>query len=230
MRNWQMAMGGGATALLLAGCGGGGYADESAETITGDAEKEMKALSSVSMNGELTNDGQKLSLDMSVTTSGDCEGTIGLDQGTAQLLSVDGQSWMKPDEGFWQSFAGDQAAAVMQAVGDRWVVMPEEEGGFTDLCDLDSLLEEMGEDDGDKMEVGETEDVDGQEAVMIDTESDEGDPLTVWVAVDDPHYVLKMQVTEGDEPGTITFSDFDEELDVEAPSADEAVDLNQLGG
>jgi hypothetical protein len=52
----------------------------------------------------------------------------------------------------------------------------------------------------------------------------------VWIAVDDPHHILEMEVTQGEEPGTITFSSFDEELDVQAPADDEVIDLDQLQG
>jgi hypothetical protein len=52
----------------------------------------------------------------------------------------------------------------------------------------------------------------------------------VWVATEDPHHILEMEVDQGDEPGTITFSEFDEELDVQAPAEDEVIDLEQLGG
>jgi hypothetical protein len=210
--------------------GGGDFASESAKTILDESEKDMKALSSVTVGGELTTDGQPLTLDMAVSTDGSCEGTIGLQGGKAEIRSTGEQSWMRPDAAFWESFAGESAGMVQQVVGDRWVVIPGDASDFTELCDLDELLSEMGGDDDAAGEVGETREVAGQEAVEISTETDEGDPLTVWIAVDDPHHILEMEVTTGDEPGTISFSGFDEELDVQAPAADEVIDLDQLNG
>jgi hypothetical protein len=88
----------------------------------------------------------------------------------------------------------------------------------------------MGDDEDDsKAENEGTEDVDGTEAVKVTGETDEGDPVTVWVKVDEPHYILKMEVDQGEEPGEIVFSEFDEELEVEAPAEDEVIDLEQLG-
>ena len=49
------------------------------------------------------------------------------------------------------------------------------------------------------------------------------------VAVDGEHYILKLQVLEG-EKGTNTFSEFDEELDLEAPPKDEVIDFSQANG
>jgi hypothetical protein len=50
------------------------------------------------------------------------------------------------------------------------------------------------------------------------------------VATDDPHYILQMQVTQGDQPATITFSDFDESVTIQAPASDQVIDLSKLGG
>ena len=224
-------LGGSAAVLVLAGCGGGGFADESAQTIVDETEKDMKALSSLSMSGDITTDGQKLGLDMSLDSDGNCQGTLDLQQGSAQILSIDGKSWLKADAAFWQSTAGSSASMVQQIVGDKWVVMPASESGFTDVCDLDSLLSQMGDDNNDKgATVGDTEEVDGQETVKVTTKTDQGDPATAWVTTDDPHYILKMQVTQGSEPGQITFSDFNDKLDLTPPADDEVVDLSKLGG
>ena len=231
MKGWQAGLAAMATATLLTACGGGSdFAEESATTILDESEKDMKALSSVTVGGELTTDGEKLTLDMAVTTEGSCEGTIGVQGGEAEIRSDGQQSWMKPDAAFWESFAGESAAMVQQVVGDRWVLVPGDASEFTELCDLDELLSEMGGDDEAKGEVGETKEVAGQEAVEVSTETDEGDPLTVWVATEDPHHILEMEVSQGEEPGTITFSKFDEELDVQVPAEDEVIDLDQLSG
>jgi hypothetical protein len=223
----------GALALLTA-CGGGGFEEESAETITSEAESAMLDLSSVRMSGDLTTDGEALTLDVQISTGGDCTGTIGLGGGDAELeiLSISGETWMKPSEEFWQMFAGPQADQVVEAAGDRWVVLPASESeNFAELCDLDTFLEELTEgddDEGTEPTVGETEEVEGQEAVIVESETDEGDPVRAWVATEEPHYILKLEVTQGEEPGVITFSDFDEELDLEAPSDDEVFDISQL--
>jgi hypothetical protein len=231
MKGWQAGLAAMATAMLLTSCGGGNdFAEESAATILEESEKDMKALSSVTVGGELTTDGEQLTLDMTVTTEGACEGTIGIQGGEAEIRSDGETSWMKPDAAFWESFAGESAAMVQQVVGDRWVLVPGDASQFTELCDLDDLLSEMGGDDEASGEVGETREVAGQDAVEVTTETDEGDPLTVWVATEDPHHILEMEVDQGEEPGTITFSKFDEELDVQAPAEDEVIDLDQLSG
>ena len=121
---------------------------------------------------------------------------------------------------------------IMGVVGDKWVVMPAEESEVSEFCDLDSLLDEFAEESDDDKDVskGETEEVDGEETIIIDGESDEGDPMKAWIATEGKHYILKLEVTDGEEPGTITFSEFNEDVDVEAPAEDEVIDLTSVSG
>ena len=236
-------MGAASVLALLTACGGsdggdeggddGGdssFADESVDTIVEEATKAMQALDSLQLAGELTSDGQKISLDMTVTTDGDCEGTIGLAEGQAELVSVGGESWFKPDEAFWRSFAGPQADQIIGVVGSNWVLLPPEESGFTELCDLDELLDELDRDDDNKLTKAGTEEIDGQETVIIEGESTEdADNITqAWVATEGEHYILQVGGS-GEDEGTISFSGFNEDVDIQAPPDDEVVDLSQAG-
>jgi hypothetical protein len=226
------AIGGGAGALLLAGCGGG-FADESAGTIADEALQDMKGLSSLTMTGTLSQGGQKLSLDLGLTTSGDCAGSIGTPAGKARFVSLGKRGWIKADTSFWVKNAGIPAEQVEQVIGDKYVALPPSANDFSQVCDLDALLAQMdkgakGKGSGDK--VSGTEDVDGQEAVVLKGKSGKGGgSATIWVAVDDPHYVLKLRTTGGKEPGTIRFSNFDAAPAVKAPPASKVADLSNPG-
>ncbi len=231
--------------LVLAACGGGSeggsgedsgeeaaaFAEGSPEDITAAAEEDMKALSSLRMAGAISNDGQEISIDVALSTAGDCAGdlTLGEDAGF-ELLSVGGETWIKPSAAFWEQFAGPAASQVSEAAGDKWVAFPGDEAdNFAEICDLDSLLDEFNEEDeGPAPELAGTEEVDGQEAVVVTSTSDEGDPVKAWVATEDPHHILQLEVDQGEEPGQIQFSDFDAELNLEAPAADEVFDISQF--
>ena len=39
---------------------------------------------------------------------------------------------------------------------------------------------------------------------------------------------MKLERTEGDQPGKLEFSDFNKEFEVDAPSEDEVIDLSTL--
>ncbi len=224
---------------LAAGCGGsdgddkgddGGdsdFAKQSATKIADAAKADMKELDSVTYAGDINSTGQAISLDIQASSEGDCTGSIGLGDGTAELLSKDGDNWFRPDEAFWRQQAPEDADAIIAAVGDKWVVDTNAE--FSQFCDLDAFFDNVFADDEDGSEyktVG-TDELNGEDVVKVENTDDRG-TSTGYVLVDDPHYLLKIERTEGDDPGKIEFSEFDEEFEVEAPAEDEVVDLSQL--
>lgn len=246
------AVAGAVMLTATAGCGGDGdgdggdkakssesssdFADKSVDEIQKAALKDMGALDSVRMAGDITNDGGEMSLDLQLNTDGDCSGTIAMDGAEAEIIGVGTDSYLKGTKEFWSLSMGggndEQTAAIVQMIGDKWAKVPD--GGFTEVCDLDAFLDNL--EDGDESDsddkgevVGET-DVDGTPAVEIKSEED-GETTTVWVGSEEnKHYILKMAVTGGDEPGEFTFSEFDEPIDVEAPADDQVVDLANMGG
>lgn len=224
---------------VLAACGGGGdssegsdsdFANESASTIEKASIEDMKALDAVHMEGSVSQQDSEIGLDLSLTTDGDCTGTVSRgDSGSAEVVTLDGTSWFKPDEEFWRAQAGPAAEQIISTVGDNWVQLPEGDQSFASFCDLDELLDQIDADQGKPSEKGATEDVDGQEAVKLTRDDKEsGGTITVWVAVDDPHHILKVEQAEGDSPGSFTFSEFNEDASIEAPADDEVVTVEEL--
>ncbi|MEJ7832048.1 MAG: hypothetical protein WKF79_03975 [Nocardioides sp.] len=110
-----------ATVLLsgaaLTGCGGdsggggedgGDFAEQSADEIVDAAMDAMAGLESVHLTAVIDAEGSQVQLDLSVSTSGDCTGSIVLDGATAELRSVDGEGWFKPEEAFWRNSIPDR--------------------------------------------------------------------------------------------------------------------------
>ena len=212
-----------AIAATMTGCGGDDFADGSAKDIIKASATDMGKLKSVHLNADITSDGSNVTMDLSLDTDGNCEGTVGVGGGSADILGIGDQAWYKADEAFWRANAGDQADQIIALVGDKWVVDPE--GQFSSFCDLDGLLEDIGDPEGvEDAKTDGTEDVDGDEAVKV-VGDDDGSETTAFIAVDEPHYILKVEVT-GDDEGEATFSDFDKDVDVEAPGADEVIELS----
>lgn len=227
-----------ATALLgAAACGSsnadGGdsdFADQSASDIKDAAIKDMKTVTSLTMDGTIKEKGQELSLTLSSDTDGTCAGEITQGGGTAQFIGGDG-TFLKGDEAFWTNTVGgaQQAQQILALVGDKWAKVPAEAGAsFESFCDLDNLLEDFTKEDDSKVQKGDTEEVDGQDAVIIEGKSDSGDPTKAWIAVDGKHHILKLQ-GEGDTSGSFTFSEYDEPVKADAPASNEVVDLSQQG-
>jgi hypothetical protein len=233
MTGWTKAACIAGVLAVASGCGGGGdsFADGSFKEITKATSADMKELKSLHMAGNLVTDNSKIGIDVSADTDGACHGTISQGEGHAQVLSTGDQSWMKPDDTFWELSAPGQAAAIEQAVGDKWVVVPAS-ADFSSFCDLDGLLDSFDDDDdssdGPTKKEG-VESVGGEDAVKLTGKSD-GQSMAAWVAVDDPHHILKFELGEGgDTSGTLTFSDFDEPVEVTAPAPSDVFDLGSLG-
>ncbi len=223
-----------AVLVLAAGCGGkdedGGasdFAKQSGDKIAGIAKADMKDLEQVRFSGDITSDGDKVTLDVQASSAGDCTGSIGLGGGSAEILAKDGTSWFKPDEDFWRANAGDTADAVIAAVGDKWVL--DTDSNFSQFCDLDAFFDNLFKDDegAGKYTVTGTDEVDGDDVVKVEQQDDKGTSVG-YVLVKGDHYLVKLERTEGDEPGHIDFSDFDDEFDVTAPADDEVIDLSTL--
>jgi hypothetical protein len=215
-------------AVSLAACGkeDNGFADKSVADIEAAALTDMSTLSTLHLAGSIAMTEGDVALDMDVSKGGDCSGTMTVKGGVAQILSVDGTSYLKGDEAFWTANAGPQAQAVIDMLGDKWLKSGGSDAQLAELCDLDKFLEGMDEDEGTGDAKGEVSEINGVDAIEITSEKD-GATTHAWVAVDGKHYIVKLETEGGDEPGTMTFSDFDKELDLTAPPADEVTDLGQ---
>jgi hypothetical protein len=218
--------------LMAAGCGGGDdggsdFAKQSGDKIAAAAKADMKSLDAVKFTGDITSGGQKVTLELQASSSGDCTGSIGLGDGTAQILAKDGTDWFKPDEAFWRANAGDSADAIISAVGDKWVL--DSDSSFSQFCDLDAFFDNLFKSDAGagKYKTTGTDEVDGDQVVKVEQTDDKG-TSTGYVLVDGKHYLVKLERTEGDEPGHLDFTDFNKDFDVTAPADDEVVDLSSL--
>lgn len=223
-----------ASVVLLAGCGGGSndFAKKPPKDIIAAAKTDMGSLTSVHLAGDITNQADKITFDMQVTKVGDCHGTLTVGAGKAEIVSVGGAAWMKPDDAFWKAQAGAQATQIEQVVGDKWVVMPSSASDLSSLCNLDSLLSKLndgssGSSSSDGTVKG-TSNVNGQDAVELDS-TQSGDTLKTWVATGDKHYVVKLEMG-GASPGSVNFTEFDKNFNIAAPATSDVVDLSKATG
>lgn len=220
-------------AVALAGCGSNAadeFAAQSAEEIISATVADMDALESARVTAEIEAEDMPISLDLQLSTEGDCTGSVGIGDAVADVLAVDGTTWFKPDAAFFAQVIDDpaQVDAVVDAVDGKYI--EDTQNQFGSFCDLDDLLENITDLEGDDKEVskGDQTDVDGEDAIVIEGTTSDGDPSQILVATGEKHYILKF-VAEGAEPGEATFSKFDEKVAVEAPAADDVFDLGSLG-
>jgi hypothetical protein len=205
------------------------FGEQSADEIAAAARSAMGELDAMRLDGILDSGGTPIDLDLTISTDGDCAGTLGLEDGTAELLGVDGEVWFRPDRNFWLITAGteDLADQLLAVTGDRWVALPDDDTTYVELCDLDSFLEGLFDQSEATYSKGEEQQVDGQDAIGVVSERADRAASTGFVSVEEPHLLLLIE-RGGDVPTEIAFTDFDVRPEVEAPGADEQIELTDL--
>jgi hypothetical protein len=220
----------------LTACGAGGdpadgdsFVGQSAAEIQAQVVADMAKLKSVRLSGELIQNAQEIGIDLALNTDGMCAGSLALMGGSAEIIAGPDGQFIKGDEGFWSGMAGGEAAAaqVTALLGEKWAKMPQAEGGFAEFCDLDGLLDEFDSVDSSEGEatIGGQEEIGG--VLALELISDDEDATTAWVAIDAPHYIVKVTAA-GEDAGSIVFTDFDKPVDAQAPAADDVVDLSKF--
>ncbi|MFI8367280.1 hypothetical protein [Streptomyces sp. NPDC085466] len=228
----------------LTGCGKGDdkaadpFAGLSADAIADKAVEATKNVTALHMNGSGTNDGEEMTLDFAVDDKGNCKGSMEAPKGgKAEVIGTGGTSYMKGDDAFWKSSGGEEgssaeeAGAISTLLNGRWMKMPAGEDGPAAFCDLKSITKDMDEETPRKGMTREADaDVDGTAAVVLKGKPEKnGETSTFYVAKDSAKpYILRVVTTGGEEPGTVTLSDFDKPVEVTAPPADQVVDMEQL--
>ena len=211
-------------ALALAACGKDPVvADHSAADALTQAVTEMQALTSVHISGEIAMPDGTISLDVDVNAKGDCAGTMTLPGGTARIISVDGNTYVKGDKAFWRGAAGKAAPAVMAQLGDKWASAGSASAQLAEFCHLDNFTSSLGA--GTDVQRGETSTIDGLQVAEFTSEH-AGGTTHAWVAVEGEPYLVRI-TREGEQPGTISFSSFNASLRIDAPAPDDVVTLHR---
>ncbi|KAA0930609.1 MULTISPECIES: hypothetical protein [Streptomyces] len=211
----------------FAGLTGGEIADRAVEATSN--------ASSLRMKGDIQDDGSRVGLDMALDKKGRCAGTVSAGgEGEAELRKTADTLYMKYDEKFLRAQDEGSSKAETDAVVDmlagKWTKTSatgadaEEMAGF---CDLDTVLADFEDVDSDATR-GRTTTVDGTPALVLH-EKEGKDTYTLYVATEGKPYLLKVVSRSADDPGTVTFGDFEKPVPAGAPEG-KVIDLDALGG
>jgi hypothetical protein len=196
-----------------------------ANDILNRAKSALRQAKSYRVKGNGKADGQKIGIDFRISGN-DLGGKLTMGNANVELLSVAGKHYMRPDEKFWVSAVGvDKAPTVAKLIGDRWVVVPEDDNDFAELFGI-ANVDEMLKPDG-SLSKGETTDINGVKAIgLVDNDSEKG---TLYVATTGEPYPLRLLSTSTVEGGQIDFTDFGATFaDLKAPPESEVIDLKEL--
>ncbi|WP_077798489.1 hypothetical protein [Streptomyces sp. JHA26] len=219
-----------ASAEPFAGLTGNEISDRAVAATTGARSLRLK--------GDVPDDesGGTIRIDMALDRQGRCAGTMSLDgQGEAELIKAGDTLYMKYDEPFLRAQSegepkADTDAAVALLAG-RWTKMSatgQDAEDLTAFCDLDTLLADAEDSRSTDVTRGKTTTVDGKPAIVLH-EKDGADRNTLYVATEGKPYLLRFDSASEKDPGTMTFSAYDEPVAAKAPTGT-VLDLDALGG
>ena len=122
------------------------------------------------------------------------------DSGSAEVVTLDGTSYFKPDEEFWKAQAGPAAEQIISTVGDEWVQLlratrASPPSATSTSCSTRSTSQNKPSEKG-ATEMSTVRKRSSSPATTKQT----GGTITVWVALDDPHHILKVEQAGGDCP------------------------------
>ncbi|MFI8960960.1 hypothetical protein ACIGO8_02510 [Streptomyces sp. NPDC053493] len=214
------------------------FAGMDADAIADKATEATKKATSLHMIGGGKNDGADMKVDFAVDERGACTGKMTQQGATAEMLKAEGQLYMKGNEKFWRTTAGgkggsaEETNAMVELLKGRWMKVSGKDKDMGEVCDLDSLRKDMEKDKSDTKGAtrGPDSEVNGQPAAVLTNKKSGGESVTMYVAKEGEPYILRVVETGGDEPGTVTLTDYNKPVNATKPPADQVIDLEKLGG
>lgn len=214
----------------------GPFGDLSGPQIANKAIGATKTADSLTLDIALKTTEGPVKAYLATDVRGRCAGTMTVGAtGTVELIKPDDKAvYLRFDEAFLKEQAkGESAevqAAVLKELKGRWMKTDAKDPDAEDslaLCDLKSLLGQFEQ--GANLAVkGKETTVGGKKALML-TQALDDEKTTLYVATEGKPYILKIVTAGGEEPGTISFSDYDKPVEAKAPPAKDVVDEKQFG-
>lgn len=230
-----------AAALGLTACGpfGSAQAEETGPFagLSGPqiANKAIKTADSLTLDANLKMADGQMKAFMALDTKGQCAGTITMGPtGTMELIKTGKDAYMRFDEAFLreQNKGGspEETEAALKMLKGRWlktdVTDPEAKEGL-EMCELGTMLNEF-ETGINFAKRGEETTVNGKKALTL-TEKDGDTTYKIYVATEGEPYLLKIEQKGGEEPGTMSFTDYNKPVPAKKPAAKDILDLDKLG-
>ncbi|MBC2901378.1 hypothetical protein [Streptomyces cupreus] len=216
--------------------------DPTAQELADEAEDNLLDAKSVHLKltdrsaGTETSRTQPTSMDLALDRSGNCVGTMemGSDGGSVEIVKRGEEVWMKPDTAFWKAqVPGGEGDAVAELFKNRYIHGSTDDAllkGMADTCDLNNFQRDVGTDSSPgatSLKKGEETTRDGTKVIPLEGELD-GARTTLYVTSDSPHLLVEATQRGDDTDVRLTFSEYDEPVPTETPSADETVDIGKL--
>ncbi|QCU77780.1 hypothetical protein E7744_05890 [Citricoccus sp. SGAir0253] len=169
------------------------------EEVWPEVSASIRDAGSVAIDGTIRRDGEEMTVDIAgQVDDSSYSGSLSVGEARVRVVGDAEHTYLKPNAAFYEALGG--GAEVGEAVGDRWLRVPADEGGFT----MSTFYSGFSEDLPDAAEFGEsdyTSEVvrhDGEDVYRYTgMDARDGDPVTLYVSRD--HRLLRVEV-EGTDP------------------------------
>ncbi|HRO30236.1 MULTISPECIES: hypothetical protein [Micrococcaceae] len=231
---------GAAAALTLSSCGTSAPA---LEDVWPEVSQSIQNAKSVAIEGNVTQGGQ----DMSVAMSGQIDdssysGSVSMGDAQVEVIGNAEKTYLKPNGAFYQEMGG---AGLQELVGEKWLEMPAEDGGFTMSSFWSSVSEDIPGSDQfqDSEYTSEVVEHNGEEVYKYSgTSAENGEPVAIYITQE--NRLVRVEVDQAGQgeggsadastpaspqasaspdagTGTVDFSDWDAVEPVDMPAKDE---------
>ena len=202
------------------------FAKQDGEAIVAAAGEAMQDVTSLRLTGQVRDAGEQYFVDLSVDREDRCSGTLRIGGSHLDVRRLGDRAWIKGEAGAFNRLGvGSIPRRALQRLSTSW--LPLEGKAAASLCDFDRLLKafevvDLDEKRGDREDVpatvGDESEVDGQTVVQLSASPGGAHDEMVWVRSEAPHHVVRIESTATQDGGTIAFTEFDEDVEVEAPA------------
>ena len=213
--------------LAATGCGGSSdpLSGMTGKQVVSKAVSDLKTEPHFSISGKVNSAGENLSLALGYKPPTGCQGTIGLDtKGSFGVVSIGNTVWVKPDNAFWNTFAGSSAQQVIALLGGKYLKTSSSDSNMADLVklcnvsELSSTFTTPG-----TVTKGDVTTIGGQKALAL-KDSKGG---TLYVTDTSSPQILKVTNPSKSDGGSLTFTYG--AVNVTAPPAGQTVDGSKYG-
>ena len=218
-----------ALCITAAGCGGGGdpLAGLSAKQVLSKAVSDLKSAPSFHIAGAVNQDGG-INIDLTYKHQTGCQGTVGIrGKGSVYLLVIGRTAWLRPDQAFWESYAGSSASSVIAVIGGKYLkaaTSSSNVSGLSQLCDANSLASSFTS--PKDIVKGATSVINGQRSLAL---RDPAKSAVMYVTDTGSPQILRVTGTQLGNGGRIDFTGYGSPVTLTPPPAGETVDGARFG-
>lgn len=218
------------------------FAKQDGDAIVAAASEAMLDVQSMRITGQARTNGNQFFLDLRLDRDDNCVGTVRFGgSSNIDIRRVGDRVWLKGESGAYNRLSSTPLPRhLLDRLSTTWVLFEDDED-LRNACDLESFLESFevvdlvaGDPDtgkGKGKDKDRTDDLSGEVPTVVGDESSEDGQKVVqlsgspggqhdelaWVRSEAPHHVVRIESTSMQDGGTIAFSEFDQEFEVEVP-------------